>query len=344
MVYTFLAGILFIACISTHDIRAWSQTYTIQPLLKSVITEKNKDFYAVERTSLTPFTQLIFSWNAYRPEKGYFSFWVQGQDNSTGLWSSWHKMMVWGNGIQCSYISVPDTIAEHVHVRFEARHGKKCSGFRIKIEAHEGADLCCIQSITVNCADFTKFKAENAQDIMYEKSVHIHGIPRKSQWRVRHPEKHRLCSPTSCAMILESLTKRKCDPAAFASFIYDAGLDSYGSWPFNTAYAFERSKGKYWYSVVRYTSFGDIYKQLLRGLPVVVSVRGMLQGAPKTYDSGHLLVVVGYDVKARAVICHDPAFERNSQTLHRYSLHNFLQAWEASRRLAYHIELSPICF
>ena len=81
--------------------------------------------------------------------------------------------------------------------------------------------------------------------------------------------------------------------------------------------------------------FDQLHKKLMVGVPVVVSVRGKLEGGQKDYNSGHLLVVVGWDAKRKSVICHDPAFYSNKKTLVRYKLKSFLRAWERSHRLAY---------
>jgi hypothetical protein len=64
-------------------------------------------------------------------------------------------------------------------------------------------------------------------------------------------------------------------------------------------------------------------------------VRGAIADAPQEYANGHLLVVVGYDAVDHAIICHDPAALTHEDTLKKYDLQDFVQAWERSRRLAY---------
>jgi peptidase C39-like protein len=316
----------------------WSWVYPIT-FNTDEQTQNNTVPLITTRENIPPFTQLIFSWNALRPTKGYYSFWIQGKDSATGLWSSWHKMIVWGAGVQRSFLSSADAIAQHVHVRFEARAGKKLSGFRIKMRAHNSADLNNIKSIAASCADFTKFKNEDLRPFTAFSSVRVPGVPRRSQFSLKHPDNHKLCSPTSCAMLVESLVLKKCDMNSFVRKVHDSGLDAYGSWPFNTAHAFEQSNGNYWYRVVRYNSFKDVHERLTQGFPVVVSVRGSIKGAPKSYDSGHLLVIVGFNTQAQTVICHDPACKKDNATVRAYPLKSFLLAWESSRRLAYQAEL-----
>ncbi len=73
-------------------------------------------------------------------------------------------------------------------------------------------------------------------------------------------------------------------------------------------------------------------------MPVVVSVRGYLQGAPQEYKQGHLLLVVGWDQATQSVICHDPAIFGDQVVEYAYDLSDFLRAWELSHRLAYVVD------
>ena len=49
--------------------------------------------------------------------------------------------------------------------------------------------------------------------------------------------------------------------------------------------------------------------------------------------------MVGWDAKKREVICHDPAFDTVDQVYTRYDIHEFIVAWERSRRLTYKTQL-----
>jgi len=334
--YFFVYLLLFCTCLPLQALSRWTWVYT-----KEFSThEELHDMHGakeimVEKKQTSPFTQLVISWNAYRPSRGDFIFWVQGKDAQSGQWSSWHKMMAWGASLQCSYLSTPDTIAQHHHVRFEACVGKKMSGFRIKIVAHNGANLNMIHAITVAYSDMANFEAENPDDYKELASVKIKKVPRKSQFALKHPEKQRLCSPTSCAILIEYIAQERCNMHALAHAVFDRGLDSYGSWPFNMAQAFELCEGSHWWRVVRLHSFRQLYGMLTKGMPVAVSVRGSLRGAPKAYNDGHLLVIIGYDAVTQSVICHDPACAYDRSSVRKYALEDFLRAWEKSNRLAY---------
>lgn len=328
VLYTFFGAF---ACASDQ----WTWVYTKEFLTAEQSAAAAKKEVVIEKRTVSPFTQLIISWNACRPKHGEFTFWVQGKDACSGVWSSWHKMMSWGAGMQRSYMSDADALAQHHHVRFEACAGKKMAGFRIRITAHNGADISGLYAVTVAYSDFTQFTPESADKYRELASVRIKKVPRKSQFALAHPEKHRLCSPTSCAMLVEYFSQNRCNMHNVAHCMFDKGLDTYGSWPFNMAHAFELCEGSHWWRVVRMNSFLSIYKMLKKGYPVAVSVRGYLRGAPKTYDNGHLMVVIGYDAATQSVICHDPACAEDRKSVRKYRLADFLAAWEKSHRLTY---------
>ena len=47
------------------------------------------------------------------------------------------------------------------------------------------------------------------------------------------------------------------------------------------------------------------------------------------------MVIVGYDADHQKVMCYDPAFDTDDQVSRMYDLHDFIVAWERSRRLTY---------
>lgn len=287
-----------------------------------------------EKTNVDPFSQLLFSWNALRPGRGHLSFLVQVRNAQTKQWGIWHHAADWGKDIQKSYYSAGDSSSSYEHVRLELKSGVYADGFRIKVVGHN-VPLFKIHALLATTCCEKNFKPE--QVALNEKltSVLIRGVVQCSQFALEHAEKDRLCSPTSWSMLLHHMTKKSVDPCVVATGVYDAGLDSYGSWPFNSAYAYEHAGGKYQIFHTRLASFGEMHELLKKGFPVIVSVRGSLKGAPRPYLHGHLLVVVGFNARTQEVICHDPAGESNQQVRIKYPLHEFVRAWELSRRLAY---------
>jgi len=298
-----------------------------------------KKTFIFEKTSIIPFTQLICSWNALRPQQGYFSFFAQVHDATTKKWGDWHHMADWGCGVQKTYARESNGISSYAHVRLEVDAKKNADGFRIKIEAHDGAFLNMLHGLFATTSDYDSFVPESADDIIpHMESVMIENLPKIAQFALDHKDNNRICSPVSCAMVVGYMSDSELDPCAFADGVFDEGLSIYGSWACNVAHAFDVSKARVYFFIKRCNSFGDVHYQLMQGLPVIVSVRGTLPGALKPFPSGHLLVIIGWDKERGEVICHDPAAECHDDVLKRYALDDFLRAWERSYRLSYQVE------
>lgn len=329
-----------------HAIFCQTWVWRYKKLLTQTERDENKVRTALlfGKLDIESFSQLIFAWNAFRPERGYFKFATQVRDTVTGKWHDWHTMIEWGMDVQRSFFNESVTGTKYHHVRLELPASKSADAFRIKVEAHEGADLSLLCGLYVTIAHYPSFMGETVTQLKTLPSIKISGVPRQSQMVLDHPKKEVLCSPTSCSMVASYLTGQQIDPVFFAARAYDSGLDAYGSWPFNTVHVFEKSRGAVLFYVTRLNSFADIHRSLEKKLPVVVSVRGTIDGAPQEYKNGHLLVVVGWDAAQEKVMCHDPAFPITEKTVVSYPLHSFLVAWEKSRRLAYVAEISPIAF
>jgi len=303
-----------------------------------VKNQRNKTL-RFEKSSVAPFNQLVFSWNAFRPKSGHFSFFAKIRNLKTKKWGPWRKMLDWGASIQRSYADTSQKGAKYLYVRLETGLQNLADAFSVKIVSSAGANLSKLHGFSVCTADFNCFRPEKVTDqLLNLRSVYVRNVPRKSQMILNHQRSAHMCSPTSWSMLTGFLSKKDVDPLDFAKHAFDVGLNSYGTWQFNVAHAFEQCRGRAFFSVARFHSFKYIHKQLIRGLPVIVSIRGFLRGAPKSYDNGHLMVVVGWDSKRRQVICHDPAFASNRKVARRYDIKNFLSAWERSRRLAYLVE------
>jgi hypothetical protein len=331
-----LAIFLIIMQLSGSDNSAshwtWVHHMRCNDIVRATNRSKKALFFEKEKTS--HFTQLVFSWNAMRPEQGHFSFYVQVRNAETQKWGVWHHMADWGAGMQQSHLSKSDGFSSFVHVRLEVENKKVADAFRIKIIPHKNASLGLMHSCSVAISNFNTFKAEQIISNALL-SVHVEGVPAIAQFALEHEDNSRICSPVSCTMLVHYVTGQHKDPLEFAAKAFDSGLEVYGSWPCNMAHAFEECGGKMAFFVRRMNGFADIHQQLIKDIPVAVSVRGSLPGALKSFPHGHLMVVVGWDNEAREVLCHDPAAESHEKVFKRYPIADFLRAWECSHRLAY---------
>jgi hypothetical protein len=143
---------------------------------------------------------------------------------------------------------------------------------------------------------------------------------------------HRICSPTSVAMVLGALGAPD-TAASVARDVYDARLDRYGIWPAAIHAAARRGVLGY---LLRFPDWAAAAWCLDHGLPVVASVRyaaGALGGAPMDATDGHLLVVTGYE--DGAVLVNDPAAPDAASVARRYRLPEFARAWLEGSAVGY---------
>ena len=328
---------LFFTLFFSYSI-SYSWTNTYKKNITDLIGKKDTS-YIWEQKDTKSFTQLIFSWNGIRPRSGYIKFEGQVRDAQTKKWHPWHEMIHWGCGIQKSFFSAHTDGSAYSHVRLETTAGKLADAFRIRITVHNKAKLHQLAYLVAATHNKELFKTEHPQDYYQDyASTVIRGVKGISQKKVDHEDALTICSPTSLCMLTSYIKQEELSPIDFANSVYDQTLKIYGNWLFNVAYAFEASDKKAFFYVTRLASFAKLYGLLKRNIPVVVSVRGAIKGAPQSYPGGHLLIVIGYNAKTKSVICHDPAVLEHYETLKEYQLVDFLPAWERSHRLAYRAE------
>ena len=149
------------------------------------------------------------------------------------------------------------------------------------------------------------------------------------------------CSPTSTSMVLghygalprprtyrwvpDDHPQPWVDLAARRTF--DHAYDGTGNWPFNTAYAAERTGGPAF--VTRLKSLRQAERFIVKGIPLVASVSfgaGELDGAPISSTNGHLLVIVGFRQNGDVVV-NDPAARTNAGVHRTYDRGQFEDVW-----------------
>lgn len=287
-----------------------------------------------EKEEVDPFDELIVSWNANRPVSGFYLIQLSAY---TTEWSPWIDFAHWGATDQYTFKHVFSE--KHLQVfqdALELLDGHKALGFRVQVIAKEGANLNEFWSI--HASTTCKSKHVLIGDFSPPKPVEI-PVLGVSQMALPDPRAHRLCSPTSTTAALRFLIESHgLSPLLFADQVRDSAFDIYGNWILNTAQAAHELGEKWFCYVSRLNGFEGIYNHLKDGCPVVVSIRGPLPGSALPYESGHLLVVRGYDPNSQEVMCMDPAFPRDELTLVRYKLEDFLIAWRRRLGLAYIFE------
>lgn len=290
--------------------------------------------YLWEENETQLFDELIVSWNGSRPRTGGFV--LSLSIRREGRWSAWYPYARWesvgqsGGDVEAHIEGV--SIKQDI---LSLKQGSEASGFRVKVEAFNSASTQEFNQLHV-CA--TRANSVLTETPLSSFSRVKLDVPPVSQMLVNHPRRKDLCSPTSTSAVVGYLLGAKVDPFLFANQARDEAFDIFGNWVLNTAHASSLLGSGWSCWVERVAGFHDIYQRLVCHTPVVVSVKGELQGAPLPYSNGHLIVVRGFDPATRKVLCIDPAFASHQETEVEYAWEDFMEAWSRRRCLSYLFE------
>ncbi|MCF7800093.1 C39 family peptidase [Candidatus Babeliales bacterium] len=336
--FIFFLKIFFPEILNSKQIQnnSFSKTYS------NFINSNNfdsKNVYVWQKNNSVPFDELIFSWNALRPKRGKLFFYVSVKHS---FWSEWHRIAEWGSSGQQTFVNSRNYFVHTKHVKIEMQHGKKASGFRIKVVAQDGADIKNLKSLFACVCNMAKLNKLDADKVDLP-TIRPIKVPKYSQMVLDHPRYKDLCSPTSMSLIVNYFLKNTNNLdsyiADFAQKVHDDSyLDIYGNWPLNVAQAYDACHEKCFFRVERLNSFYDLYNYLNKGIPVAVSVRGYIH--KRVYKNGHFIVVVGWDNKRKSILCIDPSYSNNNETTRAYNIKSFLEAW--GNKVSPHLSYVPI--
>jgi len=312
----------------TQTCCAWTHTYVLEPAYGP-----DQRYVEVYRQSVPLFTRMICSCNALTLEYGTFRMWGRVRYADSQRWSSWHCMMEWCSETCRTFYTKQDPDILYRHVKYETQ--RPADAFHVRIESYGEAPLALIKYICLNVSDWQAMHRESAQAYETHPSVKMLHVPRVSQFSIDHKNVLYLCAPAALSMMLSYVTRHYIDPRVQAMQGYDTGLAVYGSWPCNVLAASCYVWPRWVVYAARLPHFQRVLSYVAAGIPVIISVRGRLSGAPMRYPNGHMIVIIGYDKKRQHVLCADPAMPHERHVYTRYLLSDILSAWQRSYRLAY---------
>lgn len=295
---------------------------------------RKKSNFVWEENCIPCFDELIISWGASRPSQGTYliqaSLFIEN-------WTPWFDYALWGASYQCTFHqknSVVEVLQDLIHVLQD----KKATGFKIRVQAKNGASLEEFRQLHASMINRTIHHLDSSVNPCHSLCLDVPGL---SQIVLSKTLGMRICSPTSLTSAIRYLLKSDTAcPLEFAKSVLDLQFDIYGNWALNTAQA-GHLLGKTWSCfALRFHSFNQVIAQLKKGFPCVVSIKGPLINSAAPYASGHLVVVKGYDATNKHVLCMDPAFPTHEETDVKYPLQDFLAAWNRRLGLAYVFEKS----
>lgn len=318
-------------CFSSMNMAAFAD-FTALHTCKITDKERTPEAVIWRKENVNGFDELLLSWKAKRPETGNYLFLVRVK---TADWSPWMRYAEWGKDVQKSFSEdYPEACVKIFQDTVNTQKDVLGTGFEVKALALEGANLKDLEALYVCTSNFKNF-AQHTGNLSLE-SVRIPAINGQSQIILPHPRGIDMCSPTSTSTVINFLLgSKKVDPLDFASHVRDMGFDIYGNWALNVAEANNVLKDKYSCRIERLNGFEHLHSYLKKNIPVVVSVKGPIPGAPLPYNYGHLMVVMGFNQEEQRVYCVDSAYDSNDKTIVSYALADFLKAWGTRRNLAY---------
>jgi hypothetical protein len=308
-----------------------SQGYAGEVMYRSLLEDERKcGTFIWEEIGVKPFDELIVSWSAERPVKGSYLIQVS---LLTLEWSPWLDYALWSSEEQHTFKKKLPKLSIQVYQDVVEVLGDKARGFRIRVIANENTSLENFRTLYISSIDRDHHSITFIPLEKIAVDLKVNGL---SQMALLDERRQRLCSPTSTTAVINFLEDSlNLSPLEFANSVVDSAFDIYGNWILNTAQA-AHILGKSWHCfVARMNSFNQIIDQLMKGYPVVASIKGDLKGGALPYEFGHLIVVTGYDSESRQVSCMDPAFSTNNSTCIKYALNEFLTAWRRRQGLAY---------
>jgi len=157
----------------------------------------------------------------------------------------------------------------------------------------------------------------------------IENVPMISQLASGHKDSHSICSPTSLSMTLKYHGKNL-ELNDVTNGTFDTGNELYGNWPQNVAYAGEQGMRAY---TKKCKTINPVKNFIARNIPVVASVvskdKNALEGAISAFPSGHLMVVVGFEIKdgIEYIVANDPAANSDAEVRKHYKLDQWTNVW-----------------
>lgn len=288
------------------------------------------------------YKQAIASWNASTLAGSWLE--IQFRARYGARWSKWYILGIWAaddstmrrHSVQ-SQKDADGTVADDTFISSHTEETTDKFQLKLRLFSADGVSTPSIQNVSVACST-AKPKTASVSAGNPALWNTLLKVPAYSQ--MVYPDGGSVwCSPTSTAMVLAYYDGYSGAPEsrvrAAVSGVYDWIYDGHGNWPFNTAYA-----GTFGYEgyVARLTSLARTEEFIAAGVPMIMSIawkKGELTGADVESTSGHLVVVVGFDVAGNPIV-NDPASPANETVQRTYLRSEFEPLWlQASGGMVY---------
>ncbi len=306
-------------------------------------------------------TELVASWHATTPRNTWIQVQVRGIDQA-GRRSSWDTLAQWSAGdmhVNRTSLGAQNDDLAHVSTdTWVANAGESFTSWQLRATLLRRAGSKASPRLLTLGAMSSALPADPGAVAPTPTTVThrvVLPVPRYSQ--MTHTGQYAQyggggeawCSPTSTTMVLgyygdlpPARSYSWVDPRYQDRFVdaaargtYDYGYDGTGDWPFNTAFAANRTGHAF---VTRLRSLQEAEQLIEAGIPVVASIAfgpGQLDHAPISSTPGHLVVIVGFRANGDPIV-NDPAARKDRWVRRSYDRGQFERAWlNGSGGLAY---------
>ena len=278
-----------------------------------------------------PFTECLPSWNV---DPGVpFSVEIRTRPAGSNLWTPWLLIGDWATPSRPEdVVTACDEVRIAVDV-LEASVPQDRAQLRFTPAGGSPRDPTGIRaSLVFTDRDRLDGRVAAASAEPWPLPIQL-SVPARSQRAAGEDIGHRVCSPTSVAMVAayhgESVSTR-----AMAATLLDPHFDIYGNWNRAVQGAFTHGVPG---ALVRVSSWDTVADYLGEGRPLVASIRaapGELRGAPYEKTAGHLLVITGLGLGG-VVFVNDPAASWPGVVPRRYMRADLEKVWFRNGGVAY---------
>lgn len=283
-----------------------------------------------------PFKEMIASWNVDNSENA--SLKIEVRAHGDGFDTKWYTIAQWAlddnAGPRASVKGQRDENGTVDTDTLDLKRLAKSVDLQLTLHTSSNGPSPKLKLLTLCFSNGEKsLEGKAGKCAAWGKTI---DVPQRAQ--NNYPNGGVLCSATSVSMMLWHYSNQLGKPEMNKDVpeveyhVWDPVYKGAGNWPFNTAYA-GSFKGMRSY-VARLGTTNDLERWIEAGYPVVCSVSfDMLRGLPlSSTESGHLVVLVGFDASGDPVI-NDPAFKGHVRKTYKRA--DFEKAWAYSRHTVY---------
>ncbi len=273
-----------------------------------------------------PFTSLVLSANFCAAEDGCLL--LEAQICRNGEWSNFYKLGLLSARFKRSFPAQEDSFGR-VETD-ELQLSSPAEAYRFRIKSSSDVTLAGLWA----CGVRAPFAYDAKASARLPAGSFCAEVEPLSQMEQAHPDRRRICSPTSLCMALNALGE-KVSLETLLGDVFDQTASIYGNWTFNTAAAGNSGCVAY---VRRFSALEELKDFVTPDSLTVASIsyrKDALNGAPMERTPGHLVLVRGW--KEGKILTADPAAATRAGVLRAYDARQFADAWLLNKQGAAYI-------